>query len=87
VNVPENALRTVSSPTIEREDLFLKRHDHDHGHVTVTRRFRLKTKDLLYHDDMVTRDAGAGRFQTIKKNISKSNIKFSSHHFGPFLDK
>jgi hypothetical protein len=32
VNVPENALRTVSSPSIEREDPVLKRHDH--GHVT-----------------------------------------------------
>ena len=30
-DVHKNALRSVSSPSIEREDLVLKHHDHGHG--------------------------------------------------------
>ena len=53
MNVPENALRTVSSPSIEREDLVLKRHDHGHvtsrhGHATFSvknERFTVENKE------------------------------------------
>jgi hypothetical protein len=38
------------------------------------------------HDDMITRDAGAGRIKSMKKKFLKSYREFYSHHFGPFTD-
>ena len=63
MNVHKIALRSVCSPSIEREDLVLKRHDH--GHVT----FSVKNERFT-----VNKTVGFFKFKKIEVFVEVINI-------------